>query len=79
MLDVGAAVDAETPPPNATDYAAVNGEYQHWTALTYASAKGHLKCAEILLERGANVEGGALISDERCTLTPLQVNYILVT
>lgn len=28
----------------------------------------------MLLERGANVEGGACLSDDKCTLTPLQVS-----
>lgn len=51
----------------------MNGETQHWTALTYSAAKGHTRCARILLEKGANVEGGALLSEDKCTLTPLQV------
>lgn len=54
---------------------AVNGENQHWTALTYAAAKGHLRCARILLERGASVEGGAVVSEDKITLTPLQVFF----
>ncbi|XP_065158993.1 ankyrin repeat and BTB/POZ domain-containing protein 2 isoform X2 [Atheta coriaria] len=72
LLDAGAGVDIETPPSSAA-HPAVNGETQHWTALTHAAAKGHCKCARILLERGANVEGGAQLSEEKCTLTPLQV------
>ncbi|KAL1509279.1 hypothetical protein ABEB36_004041 [Hypothenemus hampei] len=73
LLDAGASVDTETPPPSSPNFAAVNGENQHWTALTYAAAKGHVRCARILLDRGANVEGGALASEEKITLTPLQV------
>lgn len=73
LLDAGAGVDIETPPSSAA-HPAVNGETQHWTALTHAAAKGHCKCARILLERGANVEGGAQLSEEKCTLTPLQVD-----
>lgn len=68
MLDAGASVDVETPVSGG-----FNGETQHWTALTYAAAKGHARCCRILLERGANVEGGARLSEEKCTLTPLQV------
>ncbi|XP_076274350.1 ankyrin repeat and BTB/POZ domain-containing protein 2 isoform X2 [Rhynchophorus ferrugineus] len=73
LLDAGASLDAETPPPSSPLFVAVNGENQHWTALTYAAAKGHTRCARILLERGANVEGGAVASEEKITLTPLQV------
>ncbi|CAH0561413.1 unnamed protein product [Brassicogethes aeneus] len=73
LLDAGADLDTETPAPNPPHFAAVNGENQHWTALTYAAAKGYTRCARILLERGASVDGGALLSEEKCTLTPLQV------
>ncbi|KAF5308313.1 hypothetical protein FQR65_LT06307 [Abscondita terminalis] len=73
LLDAGASVDVETPASGSTIYAAVNGETQHWTALTYAASRGHTRCARLLLERGANVEGGAYISEDKCTLTPLQV------
>ncbi|RZC39551.1 ankyrin repeat and BTB/POZ domain-containing protein 2, partial [Asbolus verrucosus] len=72
LLDAGTSVDVETPI-SGSSFTAVNGETQHWTALTYAAAKGHARCAKILLERGANVEGGALLSEDKCTLTPLQV------
>ncbi|XP_063912415.1 ankyrin repeat and BTB/POZ domain-containing protein 2 isoform X1 [Zophobas morio] len=72
LLDAGASVDVETPI-SGPNFTAVNGETQHWTALTYAAAKGHARCARILLERGANVEGGARLSEDKCTLTPLQV------
>lgn len=73
LLDAGASLDTETPAPSSPHFLAVNGENQHWTALTYAAAKGHVRCARILLERGANVEGGAVASEEKITLTPLQV------
>lgn len=73
LLDAGASLDTETPSPSSPHFLAVNGENQHWTALTYAAAKGHVRCARILLERGANVEGGAVASEEKITLTPLQV------
>lgn len=66
----------ETPAPCSPAFAAVNGETQHWTALTYAAALGYTRCARILLERGANVEGGARLSEDKCTLTPLQVTLI---
>lgn len=74
-MDAGASPDVETPATCAPGFAAINGETQHWTPLTYASSKGHTLCARLLLERGANVEGGAQFSEEKCTLTPLQVFY----
>ncbi|XP_032682128.1 ankyrin repeat and BTB/POZ domain-containing protein 2 isoform X2 [Odontomachus brunneus] len=49
-----------------------NAETQHWTALTYAALLGHCNIARILLERGAAVEGGAKLSEDKCTVTPLQ-------
>lgn len=51
---------------------AFNAETQHWTALTYAALLGHCNIARILLERGAAVEGGAKLSEDKCTVTPLQ-------
>lgn len=49
-----------------------NAETQHWTALTYAALLGHCNIARVLLERGAAVEGGAKLSEDKCTVTPLQ-------
>ncbi|XP_050466894.1 ankyrin repeat and BTB/POZ domain-containing protein BTBD11 isoform X2 [Cataglyphis hispanica] len=51
---------------------AFNAETQHWTALTYVALLGHCNIARILLERGAAVEGGAKLSEDKCTVTPLQ-------
>lgn len=77
LMDAGASVDIETPAPVSPNFSAVNGETQHWTALTYAAVRGYTRCARLLLERGANVEGGAHLSEEKCTLTPLQVILLL--
>lgn len=52
---------------------AVHGETQHWTALTYTALQGNVAIARHLLDRGAHVEGGARLSEEKCTETPLQV------
>lgn len=73
LLDAGSSVDIETPSSSSTVHPAVNVETQHWTALTYAAALGQTTCGRLLLERGANVEGGAALSEDKCTLTPLQV------
>ncbi|XP_047367919.1 ankyrin repeat and BTB/POZ domain-containing protein BTBD11 isoform X4 [Vespa velutina] len=49
-----------------------NAETQHWTALTYTALLGHCNIARMLLEKGAAVEGGAKVSEDKCTVTPLQ-------
>ncbi|GFR09253.1 hypothetical protein TNCT_96831 [Trichonephila clavata] len=72
LLDAGADVDIETPGPS-TAYPCVNPETQHWTALTYATTHGQLPVIKLLLEKGANVEGGARFSEEKITVTPLQL------
>lgn len=74
-MDAGASVDVETPSPSSPDITGVNIETQNWTALTYAVAKGNLICADILLKRGADVEGGAK-SEFKYILTPLQVSFV---
>lgn len=51
----------------------MQAENQHWTALTYAALQGNISIAKLLLERGAHVEGGARLSEEKSTMTPLQV------
>lgn len=73
LLEMGADPDMETPPQGAPGCPAVNGETQHWTALTYTALQGNVMIARHLLERGAHVEGGARLSEEKCTETPLQV------
>ncbi|KAF8792334.1 ankyrin repeat and BTB/POZ domain-containing protein 2-like [Argiope bruennichi] len=72
LLDAGADVDIETPAPSNA-YPCVNPETQHWTALTYATTHGQLPVIKLLLEKGANVEGGARFSEEKITVTPLQL------
>ncbi|CAH0383362.1 unnamed protein product [Bemisia tabaci] len=73
LLEFGCDIDLETPPPGSQGSSAVHPEHQHWTALTYAALQGNVVIVKLLLERGANVEGGAKLSEEKCTITPLQV------
>jgi ankyrin repeat/BTB/POZ domain-containing protein 2 len=77
LLDAGADPDIETPPYGTLGCPGVNAETQHWTALTYAALQGTCSIARLLLERGAHVEGGARLSEDRCTQTPLQVCCLL--
>ena len=74
LLENGASVDCETPPTGPA-YQMTNPETQHWTALTYTAIHGNISIARTLLEHNANVEGGAQLSEEKCTETPLQVTF----
>ncbi|XP_063224309.1 ankyrin repeat and BTB/POZ domain-containing protein 2 [Bacillus rossius redtenbacheri] len=73
LLELGADPDVETPAYGAPGCPQAHAEAQHWTALTHAALQGALGCARLLLEHGAHVEGGARLSEDKCTLTPLQV------
>lgn len=75
LLDVGANPNIEVPMAAGGTVVnnAVHPETQQWTAVTFAACRGAFTIVRLLLERGAHVEGGARLSDERCTLTPLQV------
>lgn len=66
LLDAGADPDVETPclPHLETPF---------WTALCYTVLQANVALARLLLERGAHVEGGWKPSEDRCTLTPLQL------
>ncbi|XP_046672135.1 ankyrin repeat and BTB/POZ domain-containing protein 2-like [Homalodisca vitripennis] len=73
LLEFGCDPDVETPPQGTAGCPTVQAETQHWTALTYAALVGNTTIAKLLLDRGAHVEGGARLSEERCTITPIQV------
>lgn len=73
LLDANADPNVEVPFIGASTSSAIHPETQHWTAITFAACRGNFNAVRILLERGANVEGGACLSDDKCTLTPLQV------
>ncbi|UYV76421.1 ABTB2 [Cordylochernes scorpioides] len=80
LLDLGASPDIEVggltsgicPGPTAQCPAA-NSDTQHWTALTFATAQGHYTIVKLLLDKGACVEGGAKVHEEKATETPLQL------
>ncbi|XP_055594573.1 ankyrin repeat and BTB/POZ domain-containing protein 2 isoform X2 [Uranotaenia lowii] len=73
LLDAGADPNMEVPSVGHPNGAAIHPETQHWTAVTFAACKGNYQALRVLLERGAHVEGGARLSEDKCTLTPLQV------
>lgn len=72
LLDAGADPNIEVPSAANQNYPAVHPETQHWTAATFAACRGNYTATRILLERGARVEGGARLSEDKCTITPLQ-------
>lgn len=73
LLDCGANPNVEVPAIGHVNYPAIHPETQHWTALTFAACRANYQALRVLLERGAKVEGGARLSEEKCTFTPLQV------
>lgn len=74
LLDANADPNVEVPSIGLSTCSAIHPETQHWTAITFAACRGNFTAVRMLLERGANVEGGACLSDDKCTLTPLQVS-----
>lgn len=74
LLDCGANPNIEVPAIGChTGCPSIHPETQHWTALTFAACRGNFTSLRALLERGAKVDGGAKLSEEKCTFTPLQV------
>lgn len=73
LLDAGADANIEVPAIGTPGCLAIHPETQHWTAVTFAACRGNYQVVRILLERGAHVEGGARLGDDKCTLTPLQL------
>lgn len=75
LLDCNADPNIKVPLIGSNlNYPNIHPETQRWTAITFAACKGNFNAVRILLERGANVEGGACLNDEETTLTPLQVS-----
>ncbi|KAH8373506.1 hypothetical protein KR009_011716 [Drosophila setifemur] len=73
LLDAGCDPNVEVPHAGSSGYPAIQPDTQHWTALSFAASRANYVASRILLERGGKVEGGARSSEEKCTLTPLQL------
>ncbi|EDW72674.2 uncharacterized protein Dwil_GK17055 [Drosophila willistoni] len=73
LLDAGCDPNIEVPAAGSAGYPAIQSDTQHWTALSFAASRANYVALRILLERGGKVEGGARSSEEKCTLTPLQL------
>ncbi|KAL5287396.1 ABTB2 family protein [Megaselia abdita] len=74
LLDAGCDPNVEIPAIGTTGCPAIHPETQYWSALTFASCKGNYQACRMLMERGGRVEGGSRLSEEKLTLTPLQVS-----
>ncbi|XP_061396263.1 ankyrin repeat and BTB/POZ domain-containing protein 2 [Musca vetustissima] len=73
LLDAGCEPNIEVPAIGNPNYPAIHPDTQHWTAVTFAASRGNYVALRVLLERGGKVEGGARQSEDKHTLTPLQV------
>lgn len=74
LLDSGADPNIEVPLIGSPTCPAIHPETQQWTAMTFAAIRGNYAAVRLLLDRGGHVEGGARLSEDKCTLTPLQVS-----
>lgn len=73
LLDAGCDPNIEIPSVGTPGCPAIHPETQYWSALTFAACKGNYQACRMLMERGGKVEGGSRLSEEKLTLTPLQV------